>query len=79
MNRVIQSVGRLIRSETDTGVAVLVCQRFAQNQYSALFPSDWSQDENSSFDLQGLARGVGVVLAGKALLLREAIQYNDAA
>jgi len=41
MNRVIQSVGRLIRSETDRGVVVLVCQRFAQPQYTALFPSDW--------------------------------------
>ncbi len=43
MNRVIQSVGRLIRSETDRGVAVLVCQRFAQPQYSTLFPPDWSE------------------------------------
>jgi DNA excision repair protein ERCC-2 len=42
MNRVIQSAGRLIRSETDRGVVVLVCQRFAQAQYTALFPSDWS-------------------------------------
>jgi len=44
MNRVIQSVGRLIRSETDCGVAVLVCQRFIQNQYTALFPADWGPD-----------------------------------
>jgi DNA excision repair protein ERCC-2 len=44
MNRVIQSVGRLIRTETDRGVAVLVCQRFAQPQYSTLFPPDWSND-----------------------------------
>jgi DNA excision repair protein ERCC-2 len=43
MNRVIQSVGRLIRSESDLGVAVLVCQRFAQTQYSSLFPEDWSE------------------------------------
>jgi DNA excision repair protein ERCC-2 len=43
MNRVIQSVGRLIRSESDRGVAVLVCQRFAQTQYSALFPTDWAE------------------------------------
>jgi len=43
MNRVIQSVGRLIRSESDWGVAVLVCQRFAQSQYSTLFPPDWSE------------------------------------
>jgi DNA excision repair protein ERCC-2 len=42
MNRVIQSVGRLIRSESDRGVVVLVCQRFAQTQYSTLFPPDWS-------------------------------------
>jgi len=42
MTRVIQSVGRLIRTETDRGVAVLVCQRFAQAQYSTLFPPDWS-------------------------------------
>ena len=44
MNRVIQSVGRLIRSETDCGVAVLVCQRFVQTQYTALFPADWGTD-----------------------------------
>ncbi len=41
MNRVIQSVGRLIRTETDTGVAVLICQRFKQNQYVELFPQEW--------------------------------------
>jgi DNA excision repair protein ERCC-2 len=54
MNRVIQSVGRLIRSETDRGVAVLVCQRFAQTQYSTLFPSDWSEsmaDARAGYDL----------------------------
>ena len=43
MNRVIQSVGRLIRTETDRGVAVLVCRRFTQPQYSTLFPPDWSE------------------------------------
>ena len=26
------------------GVAVLVCQRFIQNQYTALFPADWGTD-----------------------------------
>jgi DNA excision repair protein ERCC-2 len=42
MSRVIQSVGRLIRTETDRGVAVLVCQRFKQTSYQDLFPPDWS-------------------------------------
>ena len=47
MNRVIQSVGRLIRSETDRGVAVLVCQRFNQATYSALFPPDWESQRRN--------------------------------
>ena len=54
MNRVIQSVGRLIRSESDRGVAVLVCQRFAQTQYSTLFPPDWSEsmaDNRAGYNL----------------------------
>jgi DNA excision repair protein ERCC-2 len=42
MSRVIQSVGRLIRTETDRGVAVLVCQRFKQASYQELFPPDWT-------------------------------------
>ena len=41
MNRVVQSVGRLIRSEHDTGVAVLVGQRFATPLYAELLPPDW--------------------------------------
>ena len=54
MNRVIQSVGRLIRSESDLGVAVLVCQRFAELQYSTLFPPDWSEsmaDKRAGYNL----------------------------
>jgi DNA excision repair protein ERCC-2 len=41
MNRVIQSVGRLIRSEHDAGVAVLVGQRFTTPPYAELMPPDW--------------------------------------
>jgi DNA excision repair protein ERCC-2 len=41
MNRVVQSVGRLIRSEHDTGVAVLVGQRFTTPLYAELLPPDW--------------------------------------
>jgi len=43
MNRVIQSVGRLIRSEDDAGVAVLIGQRFATQLYAELFPPDWHE------------------------------------
>jgi DNA excision repair protein ERCC-2 len=41
MNRVIQSAGRVIRSETDVGVIVLLGERFSQSQYARLFPADW--------------------------------------
>src|SRR5260221_9176057 len=59
MNRVIQSVGRLIRSESDRGVAVLVCQRFAQSQYSTLFPTDWSESMAGSRAGYNLATELG--------------------
>ena len=55
MNRVIQSVGRLIRSETDCGVAVLVCRRFAEPRYSALFPPDWRDDSEEGLGRESLA------------------------
>ena len=54
MNRVIQSVGRLIRTETDCGVGVLVCRRFADGQYSTLFPPDWSEGEENGLVAKNL-------------------------
>jgi DNA excision repair protein ERCC-2 len=44
MARVIQSVGRLIRSETDRGIAALICQRFSMPQYTNLFPRHWYEE-----------------------------------
>ncbi len=41
-NRVLQAAGRLIRSETDRGVIVLLDSRFARPDYQALFPEDWN-------------------------------------
>jgi DNA excision repair protein ERCC-2 len=58
MNRVIQSVGRLIRTETDCGVAVLVCQRFALDQYSTLFPADWSNEGKRGLICRDLHKGL---------------------
>ena len=37
MNKVLQAVGRLIRSETDRGAALLIDDRFLQNEYRDLF------------------------------------------
>ncbi len=41
MNKVIQSVGRLIRSVTDQGVIVLIGQRFAQDHFNSILPEYW--------------------------------------
>jgi DNA excision repair protein ERCC-2 len=41
MNRVLQAVGRVIRSETDRGVVLLVDTRFGEMRYRRLFPSWW--------------------------------------
>jgi len=43
MNKVIQSMGRLIRSYQDKGIIVLVGERFAQEKIAALFPEYWFQ------------------------------------
>jgi len=45
MTRVIQAAGRLIRSEEDRGVIVLLGRRFLQGQYFKLLPEDWSDGD----------------------------------
>ena len=39
--KVVQAVGRVIRSETDRGVAVLLDERFDYAKYRALMPDHW--------------------------------------
>lgn len=43
MNKVLQAGGRLIRSETDQGLIVLVDDRYLQRKYQALLPQEWKQ------------------------------------
>ena len=44
MTRVVQSAGRVIRSERDVGVIALFCRRFTQEIYTRYFPSDWYEE-----------------------------------
>jgi DNA excision repair protein ERCC-2 len=44
MTRVVQSAGRVIRSERDVGVIALLCKRFTQESYTRYFPSDWYEE-----------------------------------
>ncbi|HVJ48793.1 ATP-dependent DNA helicase [Desulfitobacterium sp.] len=41
LNKVLQAVGRVIRTEQDRGVVLLVDERFAHSNYKKLFPSEW--------------------------------------
>jgi DNA excision repair protein ERCC-2 len=41
MNRVLQAIGRVIRSETDRGAVLLIDARFAEPRYRRLFPPWW--------------------------------------
>ncbi len=44
MNRVLQAVGRVIRSETDRGVVLLIDDRFRESRYLRLLP-EWMEPE----------------------------------
>ena len=41
IGRVFQAAGRLIRSEEDAGVILLIDARFGQSRYERLYPPDW--------------------------------------
>lgn len=41
MNKVLQAAGRVIRSETDKGVILLIDERFTYSSYKRLFPKEW--------------------------------------
>ena len=41
MNKVLQSAGRVIRTETDIGVVILLDERFLQRSYGGMFPKEW--------------------------------------
>lgn len=53
-NKVLQAAGRLIRSETDRGIILLIDARFATPRYHQLFPAHWQniQIVNSQKALQ---------------------------
>jgi DNA excision repair protein ERCC-2 len=52
MNRVVQSAGRIVRSETDRGIIVLLDKRFAYENYSRLLPRDWYESSPAELTAQ---------------------------
>lgn len=45
MNRVMQAVGRVIRSEKDRGIALLIDDRYLEARYRMMFKAEWSHYE----------------------------------
>lgn len=41
MNKVMQAAGRVIRSEQDRGVVLLIDERFGSSRYTNMFPQEW--------------------------------------
>ncbi len=58
MNRVLQAAGRVIRSETDRGVVLLLDERFCELSYQQLLPRWWQP-----LSRVGSAAAIGAALA----------------
>lgn len=50
INKVFQSAGRVIRTEADTGVILLLDERFGTGEYNSLFPVEWQDAVFGNFD-----------------------------
>jgi len=42
MNKVLQAAGRVIRTETDSGIVLLIDSRFSTEKYLKMFPTHWT-------------------------------------
>ena len=62
INRVMQTAGRVIRSESDRGIVCLVDRRFAEARYRTLLPKEWRIRQLTSRET--LAREVGAFWRG---------------
>ena len=55
MNRVLQTAGRVIRSETDRGIICLVDNRFNESRYRRLMPTQWQVKLSRNREILGNA------------------------
>ena len=58
MNNVLQAAGRVIRTDSDRGIVVLVDDRYAEPKYRRLFPPHWEnvQYAGNAVSLAEIAR-----------------------
>lgn len=50
MNKVLQAAGRVIRTETDRGIVLLLDERFLYRQYQEIFPREWGNCLNCTIE-----------------------------
>ena len=50
MQKVLQAAGRVIRSETDSGIVLLLDERYNQWEYAAMLPSEWQISDGRLMD-----------------------------
>ena len=50
INRVMQAVGRVIRTDNDKGIVLLIDKRFLYRDYLNIFPNEWSNFKKISND-----------------------------
>ena len=50
MNRVLQAAGRVIRTDTDEGVILLLDDRFLYSEYQRLFPREWADYHVTNYE-----------------------------
>jgi DNA excision repair protein ERCC-2 len=58
MAKAIQAAGRVIRSETDRGLIVLMDSRFLEPSYSRAMPADWFESDAAELVSDGILREI---------------------
>lgn len=65
ITRVIQSAGRVIRSEKDRGIVILICRRFKEKLYSKYFPRDWFENSPEELITENPVKEIKKFFGGK--------------
>jgi len=58
MAKAVQAAGRVIRSETDQGIIILMDNRFIQPSYAKSMPQDWFQDDPREMVSQSILKDI---------------------
>lgn len=58
MAKAVQAAGRVIRSETDRGLIVLMDSRVTESSYSRSMPADWFDSEVTELVSEGILKEV---------------------